>query len=84
MALDIRDPEVDALATELAQIRPSTKTEAVKQALRHELAREKEKLPLWERIKPLQDELAAYPDTGIVLDEAFYDDLNGEDQRRCS
>lgn len=81
MALHIRDPEVDQLAAELAELRRSTKTEAVKQALQRELAREKEKLPLWEQLKPIQDRLAAYPDSGIATDKAFYDELSGEDER---
>jgi antitoxin VapB len=79
MALNIRDREVDELAAELAQLRGSTKTEAVKQALKHELERAKEKTTLWERIKPIQDQLAGYADTGLVLDKAFYDELSGED-----
>jgi antitoxin VapB len=41
MALYVKDPEVDRLATQLAEARGTTKTEVVKQALRHELAHEK-------------------------------------------
>ena len=78
MSRRIRDRGVDRLAADLAQLRRSTKTEAVKQALQRELAREKEKLPLWERIKPIQDRLAAYPDSGLATDKAFYDELSGD------
>ena len=41
MALFIKDPAVDALAQELATLKRTTKTEAVHQALRNEIDREK-------------------------------------------
>lgn len=44
MALYVKDPEVDRLAAELAEIRKTTKTEVIKQALRHELAQERPSL----------------------------------------
>ena len=77
MALHIRDRGVDRLAADLAQLRRSTKTEVVKQALQ----RENGKLPLGERIKPIQDRLAAYRDSGLMTNKAFYDELSGEDER---
>lgn len=78
MPLNIRDPEVDRLATEVAALNRTTKTQAVKDALKSELARAREKLPLWERIRSLRDEIAAYPDSGVVIDKAFFDELCGE------
>jgi antitoxin VapB len=78
MPLNIRDAEVDRLAKQLAALNRTTKTQAVKDALRRELARVQMKKPLWERIKPLRDEIAAYPDSGVVLDRAFFDELSGE------
>jgi len=35
-----------------------------------------------ELIKPLQDELAAYPRTGLKADKAFFDSLDGLDDER--
>lgn len=46
MALFVKDPEVDALAQELAFLRHTTKTEAVRHALRGEIDREKDRLDL--------------------------------------
>jgi antitoxin VapB len=46
MALFVKDPEVDSLAQELASLKRVTKTEAVRQALRGEIDREKDKLAL--------------------------------------
>ncbi|CAX17088.1 type II toxin-antitoxin system VapB family antitoxin [Methylorubrum populi] len=46
MALYVKDPEVDALAEELASLKHTTKTEAVRLALRGEIEREKDRLDL--------------------------------------
>ena len=81
MALNIRDPEVDELATRLAKVKRVTKTQAVKEALSSELERQERKKPLWERLQPLLDEIAASPDTGVTIDKAFFDELSGEDER---
>jgi antitoxin VapB len=78
MPLNIRDAEVDRLAAQLAALKRTTKTQAVKDALRHELARAQMKQPLWERVKPLRDEIAAYPDSGVIVDKACFDELSGE------
>lgn len=78
MPLNIRDDEVDRLAAQLAALNRTTKTQAVKDALRRELARVQEKKPLWERVKPIRDEIAALPDSGIVIDKAFFDALDSE------
>jgi antitoxin VapB len=78
MPLNIRDDEVDRLAAQLAALNRTTKTQAVKDALRRELARVREKKPLWERVRPIGDEIASYPDRGVVIDKAFFDELNGE------
>jgi len=56
MPLYIRDDDVDALAVEL-QIKTgvSTKTEAVRNALRHELDRIASETPLRERLAALRE-----------------------------
>lgn len=46
MVLYVKDPDVDALAQELASLKRTTKTEAVCQALRGEIDREKDRLDL--------------------------------------
>jgi antitoxin VapB len=37
-----------------------------------------EKLPLSERIPPIQERIAAWPATGLEADKAFYDELSGD------
>jgi len=78
MAFHIRDPETDTLVRELARKRGVGLTEAVKLAVGAELKRDVDQIPLRERIKPLQAEIAAWPRTGLKADKAFFDDLSGD------
>lgn len=78
MPLNIRSEEVNTLAEKLAARTRLNKTAAVKLALQNELRRAEEAIPLWERLKPLRVKIAAYPDTGLAADRAFFDDLSGD------
>jgi antitoxin VapB len=77
MPLNIRNERVNQLAEELAARKHVNKTEAVRLALEGELRRLEEKLPLSARLKPLQAKIASLPDSDVVLDKAFFDDLSG-------
>ncbi len=59
MGISIRDPEVGALARDLARLRGTNMTEAIAHALRAELKRERDKRPLKERVEALADQLKA-------------------------
>ena len=50
MPLYIKDPEVDALANELVNLRNTSKVDAVKAALKHEIEHIKRSLPMRERL----------------------------------
>jgi antitoxin VapB len=83
--LQIRNRRVVELAAKLAAVRRSTKTDAVLHALENEFARiEGERAAagptktLAERLRPLQDRIAAVPRTGLEADKDFYDDLSGD------
>jgi antitoxin VapB len=78
MPLNIRNEQVNQLAEKLAAQKRVNKTEAVRIALENELRRTSEALPLWERLKPLRERVAAYPDSGLAADKAFFDDLSGD------
>jgi len=79
MAFHIRDPETDRVVRELAKRTGRTLTETIRLACENELAREAfMKLPLADRIRPIQERVAAYPKTGLDADKAFYDSLNDE------
>lgn len=76
MALFVKDPEVDALAQELASLKRTTKTEAVRQALRGEIDREKDKFDLVARsiafTRGLREQAGPNPQPA---DKAFIDGL---------
>ena len=79
MPLNIRNEEVNRLAERLAAIKHVTKTDAVKFALKEELRRAVEAIPLMDQIRILQDRILAYPPTGKEADKAFFDSLSGDD-----
>jgi len=79
MPLNIRNEEVNRLAEQLATIKHVTKTDAVMLALKGELRRTMEGVPLAERVKILQDRILAYPPTGDEADKAFFDSLSGDE-----
>lgn len=78
MPFHIRDAEADELVRELARRRRIGLTEAVKLAVRNELRREDEAVPLQERIAKLRAEVLSRPATGLEADKAFFDDLSGD------
>ena len=81
MALFVKDPEVDRLAERLVAIKKVNKTEVVRQALLHELERER-------AIPSLVDlgvdfcralRARANPVSGMSADKAFIDGLYGNE-----
>jgi antitoxin VapB len=81
MALYIKDPEVDALAAALAAAKKLNKTEAVREALQHELERERSKPSVADLAVRFCRELRARssPERGRPADKAFYDELSGDE-----
>lgn len=74
MPLYIRDDDVDALAVKVQEITKSrTKTDAVRLALEHELQRQRQALPLSERLAPVIAMVAA------IRAEAAAKGLTGND-----
>lgn len=78
MGLNIRSEEVNRLATELAERRKVTKTEAVRLALVNELGRRGEEKSLRERLGPVLERVGTYQRTGLAADKAFFDEINGD------
>jgi antitoxin VapB len=76
MALYVKDPEVSLLAGRLAELRKTTKTEAIKQALQHELEQE-EKASYVDRAVAFSRMVRAKgnPQLGQTVDKAFIDSL---------
>lgn len=78
MAFHVRDIETDRLVRELAHRRGVSLTEAIRHAVQEDLRRERNAVPLWERLKPIVAPIADYEDTGVVIDKAFFDELWGQ------
>lgn len=78
MPLTIASDEVDQLAEKLASRTGVSKAEAVRVALVNEIDRWDKAVPLAERLRPLLDEIAKVPRTGLEANKAFYDSLNDE------
>lgn len=79
MAFHIRDERTDQAVRDLAAQRGVSLTEAVRDAVQAELAKRKDRRPMLERIRDIQERAAAYPKTGLKADKAFYDWLSGEE-----
>lgn len=81
MALSIKDPDVDQMARELADLTGETITETIKKSLQDRLKREKIRqsesvVPLREELAAIRKRLAALPD----LDERSPDEILGYDE----
>ena len=79
MAFHVRDPETDTLVREVARLRGEGLTETIKSVFDAELQRQKAKIPLYERLRPIIDEIAALPKSGLKADKAFFDSLSDEE-----
>ena len=78
MALSIKNPEVDRLARELANLTGESMTEAILQALKERLRREQGKaypIPLHEDLRAIRERCSALP----VLDDREPDEILGYD-----
>lgn len=78
MPFHVRDRETNDLVRELAHKRGIGLTDAVRLAVRNELQRERDAVPLPARLAALRTEILRRPATGLEADKAFFDDLSGE------
>ncbi len=79
MPLYIRDNATADLVAQLARMRGLTKQDAVKMAVKAEIARIEAAIPLRERLARLRAEHPLPPPTGKQADKAFFDALSGEE-----
>ncbi len=78
MSLNIRSEAVNQLAEALAARMATSKTDAVARALRNELQRLDDAVPLRQRLGPVQNRVLSRPATGMEADKAFYDEISGD------
>ena len=78
MAFHVRDPKTDDLVRELARRKGLSLTNAIKLAVGNELHREADEVPFMDMVRGFQEEIAAWPDTGLKADKAFFDEMSGD------
>ncbi len=78
-ALYVKDHETFRMAEELADKRGLTKAAAVKLALANELAKDQPRRSVSEIVEELRRTSTLKFDPNVVIDKAFYDSLNDED-----
>jgi antitoxin VapB len=79
MAFHIKDPATDRAVRRLAKIKGKSLTVTIREAVEHEIERERAHIPLIERLKPIQDQIEALSKPGgLPADKAFFDELSGE------
>lgn len=80
MTFYVKDPATDTAVRKLAKLKGKTLTETIREAVELSLAEQtrEKKLTFLERIKPIQDRIAARGKTGLAADKAFYDELSGQ------
>jgi antitoxin VapB len=79
MALNIRNPQAEALAAEVARLAGESKTEAVTVALRERLARLKKRTAAGRSLADELDEIALHCSRLPVLDARSPDEILGYD-----
>jgi hypothetical protein len=66
-------------AQRLAKIKRETLAETIREAVDHEYQRESARVPLIERLRPIQEKFAAISHQGgLAADNAFFDELFGD------
>ena len=79
MAFYVRDETTDAAVRRLARLKNQSLTEAIRHAVEAEYERQRERVPLAERLAPLVGRYRAFPKTGAEADKAFFDALSGDE-----
>ncbi len=78
MAFHIKDRATDQAVRRLARLKGKTLTQTIREAVEHEYEHESARIPLRERLKPIQDQFAAISRPGgLPADKVFFDDLSG-------
>jgi len=78
MTFYVKDKATDEAVRRLAKLKGKTLTETIREAVENEYHNIQKSRPLRERIRHIQDRVAARPKTGLEADKAFYDELSGQ------
>ena len=78
MAFHVKDEATDRAVRKLAKLKGSTLTDAIRDAVEHEYARLRGRIPLIERLRPLQEAFGRKcRPGGEPADKDFFDELSG-------
>jgi antitoxin VapB len=79
MPFHVRDEATDWAVRRLARLKGKTLTDTIREAVEHEYRRERMRVPLTERLKPIQAHFIELSQPGgLPADKAFFDDLSGD------
>jgi antitoxin VapB len=79
MAFHVKDKATDNAVRRLAQIKRKTLTETIREAVENEYQRERARIPLIDRLRPIQEQFEAVSRPGgLPADKAFFDELSGD------
>ena len=78
MSFYVKDRATDEAVRRLAKLKGKTLTKTIREAVEKESERFRQERPLRERVKHIQERIAARPETGLKADKAFFDELSGE------
>jgi len=79
MAFHVKDRATDQAVRRLARVKRKTLTETIREAVDHEYQRERDRIPLIDRLRPIQEQFAAVSHPGgLPADKAFFDALSGD------
>lgn len=79
MAFHIKDLDTDRAVRRLAKLTGKSLTDAVRDAVEEAYRRERRRVPLVDRLRPIQDQFARLAKPGgRPADKAFFDDLSGD------
>ncbi len=76
-SLYIKDERTNALVDQLARLRGTSKTEAVRNAVKAELDRERRQPSTRDRLEDFYRRYPVAAPSGLAADKAFFDDLSG-------
>jgi antitoxin VapB len=79
MAFHVKDEATDRAVRRLAKLKGKTLTKTIREAVDHEYDSERMRIPLIDRLRPIQDQFASLSRPGgMPADKEFFDDLSGE------
>lgn len=80
MAFHVRDPRTDEAVRRLAKLKGTSLTDTIRDAVERAYEQERARVPLIERLKPIQERAAELSRPGgKPADKAFFDELSGDD-----